>query len=220
MAKGKDEVVVDSIDEFLGDDEVEFEDTTDSGLGDKIPDSGLGDEINDEDVTGALTKARLSTSLFSLMGRWKEEDIDSIIEDAKQIEYRLDKDELMMLCDFIAPNGLAELYSVLQCVVASWFRLGFHLENIVDLEVSANNDLIKKEAVSRPDIEEKKEKKMNEGDLAAIIDKATENERDYQRRVKKVRKKLNVMVSCIKEYINVLKKLLDYHNSTPSARNM
>jgi len=174
--------------------------------------------VDDDDVTGALTKARLSSTLFRLIQMWKEKDVLDLVEDGKAVGYSLDKNELLMISDFIVPNNVPEIIKALEGAVAGWARLGFHAENVADIEVAAYNDLVHKQAESTPDAEEKKDKKYTEIDRQNIVELATVKEKEVYRNAKKLRKKLNLMVSCTKEYINVLKKLLDYHMVLPSTR--
>jgi len=185
--------------------------------------SGDGGELDsnddsNDDVTGAVGRARANQSIYRLMNKWREEDILGLVEDAKEIEYHLNADELNMITDFIVPDKVSQIIKCLETAIAAWFRLGFHMENIADLEQAAFNDLVTKRAKVYPEKDTADGKKYTESERSNIAEKETVEEKDYYRKVKKVRKKLNLLVSCVKEFVNVLKKLLDYYNNVPSMK--
>lgn len=185
-----------------------------------------GDEIDvvdiekiDTEIEDEFEKVRLTKQLRKLIKQFREQDVGEIIADAESVDYKINKDEVYMLTDFVVPTDAPSVIRCLETVINSWFRLGMHLTYAEDLELSASNDLITKKAKALPDPGAKKDKGYTETDRSSVVDLETESEREYHRLTKRLRKRLALLVDCTKEYINVLKKMLDYYSGRPGIRN-
>ena len=198
----KSEEIEISEDDLIIDDEEEVGGSSSSAGGDS-------DEFRDKHV--------LSSMLLAIMKRWRTDDLKELIAEAKEIGYDMNFDELMMLTDFVVPTHIASIVGRLETAVASWMRLGLFSVDISDIELGAKNDLEKKAAESMPSVEEKKTKGYTEVDRSNVVELETVSAKEYLRKVKKVRMKISLLVGCVKEYINVAKKLVDYHTNKPGG---
>ena len=200
----------------VDDDDLDLEDELDldDDLGDVNldSDSGLG---KNPDV---VDKKILSNTLLAIINQWREENVDSLLNNAKEIGYnKLNKDEMLLLTDFVVASSAPGIVKAMETATANWLRLTFHLVEIADLENSAMIDLKKKAAQSLPDPDEKNSKKYTEKDRESVVELETEDLKRYHAKVKKVKMQFNTLVACTKEYINILKKLLEYYMGKSGA---
>jgi len=212
-----DDLDLSMFDDDEGDDAISLVDDGENDIGSGLDgdiDGGIEDVGLDRDI-GAVQKKQLSNVLLSMIQTWREENVDSLIRDAKEIGYGLNKDELLVLTDFVVPDNVPSIVKALETAVANWMRLAFHAVEIADLENGASVDLKKKAAQSLPDPEEKTAKKFTEKDRESVVEIETEDSKRILLKIKKVKMKLNTLVACTKEYVNILKKLTDYYTDRP-----
>lgn len=173
----------------------------------------------EEDVAGIIAMAKLTGKLIKIVNQWREADIDDLIKDTDAINYKLNKTEMMALCNFIVPTEPAQIVEALEVIIAYWYRLGSHLENVSDLEMGAINDLNAVKAEAFPSAEVKRDLKLTEDDRKNAVERAAISQQETLRKLKKAKRKLILLLSCMKEYVNVAKKLLEYHVSGKSTMN-
>jgi len=143
------------------------------------------------------------------------------LNNAREVGYdKLNKDEMLLLTDFVVPSNLPGIVKAMETAIANWMRLAFHLVEIADLENSAVIDLKEQAAKSLPDPDEKNSKKYTEKDRESVVELETTELKRYHGKVKKVKMQFNTLVACTKEYINVLKKLTDYHTNRPGTQHV
>jgi len=183
-------------------------------------DDVLGVEGIDTEIEDEYDKIRLTKQLKKLIKEFRQVGVDDIIADAECVNYKLNKEEIYTLTDFAVPTDAPSVIRCLETAIGLWFRLGMHLTYAEDLELSASNDLITKEAKSLPDPSMKdRTKGYNDKDRESAVELGTEAEREYLRLAKRLKKRFALLVDCTKEYINVLKKMLDYYSNRPGVRS-